>query len=186
MSKRKPEVFNSNRKHNSLWKKVIRIVKDNYPVISLVLVTSIFVYEHIENWIQESEFQKALVEELINEINFNLYVINDSESKQERYLTTYEFTYLRFSTAILEEAISYVKIGNFTVKKQMFQVYQEMSLQNRIMDRYKDIVYGTFQEQFMEQKKQDVNLLSRNNKKIKGHLEILKSGLQELYPKHSP
>jgi len=176
MFKRKPEEVNLGRKHKSLWKKV----KKNVTIISLLLVVFIFTYEHLEDYLQESQFQKALVEELINEIDFNLREIDKFESKKEKYLMTYEFTYWRFSTVILEKTISYGKIGDFSVKKQMFQVYQEMSLQNRIMDRYKDIHYGTYKEQFMKLKEEDVNVLLRNNEKIKTHLEVLKVGLQKL------
>ena len=72
-----------NRKNIELFASIITI-------FSIFVALGTFLFNNHKENVQELDFQEALIEELINEIDFNLNYISGLEFNKEKFLKTFE------------------------------------------------------------------------------------------------
>ncbi len=158
----------------------IHFYADITAIISLAAIVIFFFWEQNNMNILEEENQRILLKVFTNEIDVNIEISNNITSNSKKLLESGEWPHFRYSTIVLKQVISYGKIRDENLTKQIWRIYSYTDQANRIFDELSIFIPLT-QEQcisFNKLKKERASQILLFNELIKKELLDLKPQIE--------
>jgi putative effector of murein hydrolase len=166
-----------NKKLNE-YKSLIEVI---YILASIATIVSIFIalMVYFEDKRIKEENEQIIINNLIEEIDFNLEFISIVQEKFDQYIKSYEFTANRYHYFYMERAIDIVE--NNELRKIMFASINIMKSANIVLNRFSDNLYfpttKAENEAYRELRKQTITAVRDKSDFIKARLEYIKDEL---------